>query len=113
MFRAGFAGSLARFNPTPNAFLQNSPWPSHLFLSLIAADFLLYLLSSIICIFERLFHRVVGNMSELLINSHHGHIAASKRIPAIARPFVSERAAKTLDIVRHCCLLIEMSMRYS
>ncbi|KAF2012704.1 acyl-CoA dehydrogenase NM domain-like protein [Aaosphaeria arxii CBS 175.79] len=38
-------------------------------------------------------------MSELLINSHNGHISASQRIPPIARPFVSERAAKTLDIV--------------
>ncbi|KAF2787263.1 acyl-CoA dehydrogenase NM domain-like protein [Melanomma pulvis-pyrius CBS 109.77] len=38
-------------------------------------------------------------MSALLINSHHGHISASQRIPLIARPFVSERAAKTLDIV--------------
>ncbi|USP75731.1 Acyl-CoA dehydrogenase family member 11 [Curvularia clavata] len=36
---------------------------------------------------------------DLLSNSQNGHIPASKRIPAIARPFVSERAAKTLDIV--------------
>ncbi|KAF1974501.1 acyl-CoA dehydrogenase NM domain-like protein [Bimuria novae-zelandiae CBS 107.79] len=38
-------------------------------------------------------------MSELLVNSHNGHISASQRIPVIARPFVSERAAKTLDLV--------------
>ncbi|PSN71060.1 acyl-CoA dehydrogenase NM domain-like protein [Corynespora cassiicola Philippines] len=38
-------------------------------------------------------------MSELLVNHHNGHLTASQRIPAIARPFVSERAAKTLDIV--------------
>ncbi|KAF2654729.1 acyl-CoA dehydrogenase NM domain-like protein [Lophiostoma macrostomum CBS 122681] len=38
-------------------------------------------------------------MSELLVNSEKGHISASQRIPAIARPFVSERAAATLDRV--------------
>ena len=37
---------------------------------------------------------------DLLSNSQNGHVSASQRIPAIARPFVSERAAKTLDIVR-------------
>jgi hypothetical protein len=36
---------------------------------------------------------------DLLSNSQNGHVSASQRIPAIARPFVSERAAKTLDIV--------------
>jgi acyl-CoA dehydrogenase len=36
---------------------------------------------------------------DLLKNSQNGHISASERIPVIARPFVSERAAKTLDIV--------------
>ncbi|KIW24285.1 uncharacterized protein PV07_10012 [Cladophialophora immunda] len=34
-----------------------------------------------------------------LINSAAGHIPASERIPVIARPFVSERAKKTLDLV--------------
>lgn len=34
-----------------------------------------------------------------LINSEKGYIPASQRIPPLARPFVSERAAKTLDIV--------------
>ncbi|KAL2426034.1 Acyl-CoA dehydrogenase family member 11 [Exophiala dermatitidis] len=34
-----------------------------------------------------------------LINSATGHIPASERIPVIARPFVSERAKKTLDLV--------------
>lgn len=29
----------------------------------------------------------------------HGHLSASARVPAIARPFVSERAMKTLDLV--------------
>lgn len=38
-------------------------------------------------------------MAELLENSHTGHLSASQRIPAIARPFVSKRAAETLDIV--------------
>lgn len=38
-------------------------------------------------------------MSELLQNSQNGHLSASARIPAIARPFVSERAMKTLDLV--------------
>jgi acyl-CoA dehydrogenase len=36
---------------------------------------------------------------ELLNNSQNGHISASDRIPVIARPFVSDRAKKTLDIV--------------
>ena len=36
---------------------------------------------------------------DLLSNSKNGHVPASQRIPAIARPFVSERAAKTLDLV--------------
>lgn len=36
---------------------------------------------------------------DLLSNSQNGHVPASQRIPVIARPFVSERAAKTLDIV--------------
>jgi len=36
---------------------------------------------------------------DLLSNSQNGHIPASERIPVIARPFVSERAKKTLDIV--------------
>ncbi|KZM19386.1 Medium-chain acyl-CoA dehydrogenase [Ascochyta rabiei] len=35
----------------------------------------------------------------LLTNAPSGHIPASQRVPAIARPFLSERAAKTLDIV--------------
>ena len=35
-----------------------------------------------------------------LMNSDKGHITASQRIPPIARPFVSDRAKKTLDIVR-------------
>ncbi|KAH7074632.1 acyl-CoA dehydrogenase/oxidase [Paraphoma chrysanthemicola] len=35
----------------------------------------------------------------LLQNSKDGHLSASERIPVIARPFVSERAKKTLDIV--------------
>ncbi|OCL07321.1 acyl-CoA dehydrogenase NM domain-like protein [Glonium stellatum] len=38
-------------------------------------------------------------MSELLQNSQNGHLPASARVPAIARPFVSERAMKTLDLV--------------
>ena len=38
-------------------------------------------------------------MSDLLVNSEKGHLSASQRIPAIARPFVSDRAAKTLDLV--------------
>ncbi|ORY16154.1 acyl-CoA dehydrogenase/oxidase [Clohesyomyces aquaticus] len=38
-------------------------------------------------------------MSELLVNSQHGHLSASQRVPAMARPFVSERAMKTLDLV--------------
>ncbi|EON65895.1 acyl-CoA dehydrogenase [Coniosporium apollinis CBS 100218] len=36
---------------------------------------------------------------DLLVNSHQGHQSASARIPVIARPFVSDRAKKTLDIV--------------
>ncbi|KAJ9643044.1 hypothetical protein H2201_004846 [Coniosporium apollinis] len=36
---------------------------------------------------------------DLLVNSHEGHQSASARIPVIARPFVSDRAKKTLDIV--------------
>ena len=35
----------------------------------------------------------------LLQNAAGGHIPASQRVPTIARPFLSERAAKTLDIV--------------
>ncbi|KAF2181839.1 acyl-CoA dehydrogenase NM domain-like protein [Zopfia rhizophila CBS 207.26] len=38
-------------------------------------------------------------MSELLVNTQNGHLSASQRVPAIARPFVSERAMKTLDLV--------------
>jgi len=38
-------------------------------------------------------------MSDLLVNSQTGHLSASQRVPSIARPFVSERALKTLDIV--------------
>ncbi|KIW73343.1 hypothetical protein PV04_01473 [Phialophora macrospora] len=34
-----------------------------------------------------------------LLNSATGHIPASEKIPVIARPFVSERAKKTLDLV--------------
>ncbi|EXJ85462.1 acyl-CoA dehydrogenase [Capronia coronata CBS 617.96] len=34
-----------------------------------------------------------------LLNSAKGHIPASEKIPVIARPFVSERAKKTLDLV--------------
>lgn len=34
-----------------------------------------------------------------LLNSATGHIPASERIPVIARPFVSDRAKKTLDLV--------------
>lgn len=34
-----------------------------------------------------------------LMNSPKGHVPASERIPVIARPFVSERAKKTLDLV--------------
>lgn len=33
------------------------------------------------------------------MNDPKGHIPASRRIPALARPFVSERAKKTLDLV--------------
>ncbi|KAF2630396.1 acyl-CoA dehydrogenase NM domain-like protein, partial [Macroventuria anomochaeta] len=35
----------------------------------------------------------------LLTNAPSGHIPASQRVPTIARPFLSERAAKTLDLV--------------
>ncbi len=34
-----------------------------------------------------------------LMNDAKGHIPASQRIPVIARPFVSDRAKKTLDLV--------------
>ncbi|RMZ88813.1 hypothetical protein DV736_g3953, partial [Chaetothyriales sp. CBS 134916] len=34
-----------------------------------------------------------------LVNDPKGHIPASQRIPVIARPFVSDRAKKTLDLV--------------
>lgn len=34
-----------------------------------------------------------------LMNSDKGYIPASQRIPVLARPYVSERAKKTLDIV--------------
>lgn len=34
-----------------------------------------------------------------LVNSEKGYVPASQRIPVLARPFVSERAKKTLDIV--------------
>lgn len=37
---------------------------------------------------------------ELLVNSEKGYVPASERIPPIALPYVSERAKKTLDIVR-------------
>ncbi|KAL4780002.1 acyl-CoA dehydrogenase/oxidase [Aspergillus varians] len=41
----------------------------------------------------------MSSPSPCLANSTNGHIPASQRIPAIARPFVSERAKKTLDLV--------------
>ena len=34
-----------------------------------------------------------------LIDTDQGHTPASQRIPTIAKPFVSERAKKTLDLV--------------
>jgi acyl-CoA dehydrogenase len=34
-----------------------------------------------------------------LLNDPKGHVSASQRIPPIARPFVSERAKQTLDLV--------------
>ncbi|KAL2842010.1 acyl-CoA dehydrogenase/oxidase [Aspergillus pseudoustus] len=37
--------------------------------------------------------------SPSLINTPNGYIPASQRIPAMARPFVSDRALKTLDLV--------------
>ena len=37
-------------------------------------------------------------MQELLVGSS-GQLKASERIPIMARPFVSDRAKKTLDIV--------------
>lgn len=46
-----------------------------------------------------------------LINGPAGHIPASERIPVIARPFVSERAKKTLDLVSRgnvlCATLVD------
>lgn len=39
--------------------------------------------------------------SKLLINSEKGHVSASQRIPPIALPYVSDRAKKTLDLVRN------------
>ncbi|OJJ04707.1 hypothetical protein ASPVEDRAFT_54830 [Aspergillus versicolor CBS 583.65] len=41
----------------------------------------------------------MSSSSPCLVNSHNGYIPASQRIPAMARPFVSERAKKTLDLV--------------
>jgi acyl-CoA dehydrogenase len=49
---------------------------------------------------------------DLLSNSQNGHISASERIPVIARPFVSERAAKTLDIVSYNLGIFLLNMRY-
>jgi acyl-CoA dehydrogenase len=34
-----------------------------------------------------------------LLNDPKGYVSASQRIPVIARPFVSEGAKKTLDLV--------------
>lgn len=39
--------------------------------------------------------------SENLMVNATGRKPASSKIPIIARPFVSDRAKKTLDIVRH------------
>lgn len=41
-----------------------------------------------------------NDFSEKLMVSSTGQLVASQKIPMIARPFVSERARKTLDIVR-------------
>jgi len=41
--------------------------------------------------------------SEKLMISASGQLSASQKIPQIARPFVSERALKFLDVV--CCLI--------
>ncbi|KAL2837372.1 acyl-CoA dehydrogenase/oxidase [Aspergillus pseudodeflectus] len=38
-------------------------------------------------------------LSPCLVNTPNGHIPASQRIPAIARPFVSDRARETLDLL--------------
>jgi len=40
-----------------------------------------------------------NEFSEKLMVSASGQLAASQKIPQIARPFVSERALKALDIV--------------
>lgn len=40
---------------------------------------------------------------ELLLGNQSQQPRASQKIPIIARPFVSDRAKKTLDIVSHCC----------
>lgn len=42
-----------------------------------------------------------------LMNDSKGHIPASEKIPIIARPFVSDRAKKTLDLV---CVPIRLSV---
>ena len=41
-----------------------------------------------------------SDFSEKLMVNAGGQVPASEKIPQIARPFVSERARKTLDIVR-------------
>jgi acyl-CoA dehydrogenase len=40
-------------------------------------------------------------MENLLVGGKVQPLKASEKIPIIARPFVSERAKKTLDIVRY------------
>jgi hypothetical protein len=52
-------------------------------------------------------------MSDLLVNSDKGHLSASQRVPVIAKPFVSERAAKTLDIVRCFLSCLAIFYRYT
>jgi len=44
----------------------------------------------------------------MLVNTEKGHSKASDRIPVIARPWVSEKAKKTLDLVR--CLISELAV---
>ena len=51
-----------------------------------------------------------NDFSEKLMVSASGQLAASQKIPQIARPFVSERALKTLDIVSHLADLVEASI---
>ncbi len=111
-------GLCARIRPSASAVGSDQPWPvarqiQRLIIINISCGLVLFLLIDIsFCFaFSRLSYLSTPELPAAqlprmsvpyLINSAGGHVPASERIPVIARPFVSERAKKTLDLVSIC-----------